>query len=237
MLLLAKVPQTGQFVSSCLAPKHLASPSLGYCQREPTYRELFFPNWKEDDMYVLKLCLRLARMVGILFNQVLAQSCVFSPVLQLLIVSYCLYSYPVVCSLVLLSLLPRHGIPPADSGKSTEFGENSISSLCHDWCIHPFLCGCQQVLILLFSFDTTASVALFVVQSGATEAASLCQSGGWRLCCYVTPRSCLAATAGLYKLITVNCVPPLHNQLMWLRPVRCAPEGGVRVCVRMCGFV
>lgn len=74
------------------------------------------------------------------------------------------------------------------------------------------------------------------VHSGATEAASPCQSGGWRLCCYVSARSvsictltvCLAATAGLYKLITVNCVPPLHNQLMFLRTVRCATE----VCVR-----
>lgn len=44
---------------------------------------------------------------------------------------------------------------------------------------------------------------------------------------------CLALTAGLYKLITVNCVPPLHNQLMWLRPLRCACEGYLHVCPRM----
>lgn len=30
MLLLAKVPQTGQFVCSCLAPKQPAAPRLGY---------------------------------------------------------------------------------------------------------------------------------------------------------------------------------------------------------------
>lgn len=66
-------------------------------------------------------------------------------------------------------------------------------------------------------------------------------SGGRRLCCYVMPHSisictltvCLALTAGLCKLITVNCVPPLHNQLICLRPVRCAHEGYVRVCPSM----
>ncbi|MEQ2203674.1 hypothetical protein XENOCAPTIV_002068 [Xenoophorus captivus] len=40
----------------------------------------------------------------------------------------------------------------------------------------------------------------------------------------LSPSVCLALTAGLNKLIIVNCVPLLHNQLMWLRRVRCAPQ-------------
>lgn len=42
MLLLAKVPQTGQFVCSCLAPKHLASARLGYCLRDNIQGDVFF---------------------------------------------------------------------------------------------------------------------------------------------------------------------------------------------------
>ncbi len=113
----------------------------------------------------------------------------------------------------------------------------------HEWCIHVCLPAWPLVgpdsPVFLWRHCEPLSI---VVQRGGTEAVSPCQSGGWRLCCYVTPRSisictltvCLAPTAGLYKLITVNCVPPLHNQLMWLRPVRCAPEGGVCQCVSVC---
>ena len=67
-----------------------------------------------------------------------------------------------------------------------------------------------------------------------TEALLLCNSCSISIC---TLTVCLAPTAGLYKLITVNCVPPLHNQLMGLRPVRCAPEGWVSVCVCVCASV
>lgn len=42
MLLLAKVPQTGQFVCSCLAPKHLASARLGYCLRDNIQGDVLF---------------------------------------------------------------------------------------------------------------------------------------------------------------------------------------------------
>lgn len=79
-----------------------------------------------------------------------------------------------------------------------------------------------------------------------TEAVSLSVSlsGGCRLFCYATSCSisictlmiCLALTAGLYQLIAVNCVPPLHNQLMWLRPVRCAPRASVFPHVRSFHF-
>lgn len=79
-----------------------------------------------------------------------------------------------------------------------------------------------------------------------TEAVSLSVSlsGGCRLFCYATSCSisictlmiCLALTAGLYQLIAVNCVPPLHNQLMWLRPVRCALRASVFPHVRSFHF-
>lgn len=51
MLLLAKVPQTGQFVCSCVAPKHLASPTARSLL-EAADVQGFSSNWTEEDFYV-----------------------------------------------------------------------------------------------------------------------------------------------------------------------------------------
>lgn len=51
MLLLAKVPQTGQFVCSCVAPKHLAPPTARSLL-EAADVQGFSSNWTEEDFYV-----------------------------------------------------------------------------------------------------------------------------------------------------------------------------------------
>lgn len=73
MLLLARVPQTGQFVGSILAPKHLDLLRLVDCVRVATYKMMFFfPNWVGAGLYVPKLCLSLAvGPLGLLLNWVL----------------------------------------------------------------------------------------------------------------------------------------------------------------------
>lgn len=55
MLLLAKVPQTGQFVCSCVAPKQLASPTARSLLKAADVRG-FSSNWAEEDFYVQLLC-------------------------------------------------------------------------------------------------------------------------------------------------------------------------------------
>lgn len=147
MLLLAKVPQTGQFVCSCLAPKHLASARLGYCLRDNIQGDVFifyFSNWIEEDFYVLQLCLMVTGMIGMLLNWVLAQSCYF---LSCFIIANCCCLLFVshsrcLCSVVQRSVLSRHPILPADSNSgTTEFGLNSIFSLCNEQWIHACLHG------------------------------------------------------------------------------------------------
>lgn len=113
-----------------------------------TYREMFFfcffSNWIEEDFYVLQLCLMVTGMIGMLLNWVLAQSCYFLSCF--IIANWCCLLFVshsrCLCSVVQRSVLSRHPILPADSNSgTTEFGLNSIFSLCNEQWIHACLHG------------------------------------------------------------------------------------------------
>lgn len=121
MLLLAKVPQTGQFVCSCVAPKHLAS---------PTARSLleaadvwgFSSNWTEEDFYVQPL----SEVTGDDGNPSESRA------LCIALTARCLYLPPVVYTLSPTPTPPpilfQQASPPADChSRAAEFGSPSIS--------------------------------------------------------------------------------------------------------------
>lgn len=118
MLLLAKVPQTGQFVCSCVAPKHLASPTARSLL-EAADVQGFSSNWTEEDFYVQLLC-EVTSDDG---------NSSESRALCMALTARCLYLPPVVYTLSFFPpILLRHASPPADyHNRAAEFGSPSIS--------------------------------------------------------------------------------------------------------------
>lgn len=115
MLLLAKVPQTGQFVCSCVAPKHLASPTAQSLLEAADVRG-FSSNWTEEDFYVQ------------LLSEVTSDdgNSSESRALCAALTVRCLYLPPVVYTFFFFWF--RHASPPADChSRAAKFGSPSIS--------------------------------------------------------------------------------------------------------------
>lgn len=188
---------------------------------------LLCSNWIEEDL-LCKLCLRY---------DIKLRSCTIPYLLSccIIAVAYCLYSYPIVCSRLSSCLRCSDTI---DSNRKSHWVWLKFNLQLMSWVLDSCLPACPPAgpdSVLLWRHCEHLPI---VVQSGATEA--LCQSGGWRLCYYVTP---LASSPSVHLLSAWHRQLGCINWLLLIVFLLCIislcgwDQSGVRVCVCVCPWM